>query len=154
MLLDGVFFATVAVLVLWLAGLTYWVSQTVTHYKKLTRNAQGEDLQKILQNILASNDNIKSNVGKVEQDLEILEKSTHLHIQKVAAMRFNPYSETGGDQSFALALLNKLDTGIVLLSLHGREGTRLYVKPVKEGKSQYDLSREEQQVLAQAKKGK
>lgn len=154
MLLEGWFFATVTVLVLWLAGLTYWVYKTVTHYKNLTRGAQGEDLHKVLQNILASNDNIKNNVGRVEQELKILEKSTHSHIQKVAAMRFNPYSETGGDQSFALALLNKLDTGVVLLSLHGREGTRLYVKPVKAGKSEYDLSREEQQVLAQARKGK
>src|SRR3989344_5821662 len=73
-------------------------------------------------------------------------------VQRVGLVRFNPFSETGGDQSFALALLNGKDNGVVLLSLHGREGTRVYVKPVKDGESTYELSKEERQAIEEARK--
>lgn len=72
--------------------------------------------------------------------------------QKISIVRFNPFGDTGGDQSFSLAVLDSHDSGYVLTSIHGREGTRVYVKPVDYGKTKYTLSDEEQQALAQAAK--
>lgn len=72
--------------------------------------------------------------------------------QKISVVRFNPFGDTGGDQSFVLAVLDSHNSGYVLTSIHGREGTRVYVKPIDYGKSKYTLSTEEQQALAQAAK--
>ncbi|MBW4061384.1 DUF4446 family protein [Candidatus Saccharibacteria bacterium] len=77
---------------------------------------------------------------------------TSLASQKISLVRFNPFGDTGGDQSFSLAVLDAHDSGYVLTSIHGREGTRVYVKPVDLGKSKYTLSVEEQQALTQAAK--
>lgn len=71
-------------------------------------------------------------------------------LQQVGVLRYNPFGDTGGDQSFALALLDKAGSGVVMSSLHGRAGTRVYAKPVTEGGSTYTLTEEEQTVIKQA----
>jgi hypothetical protein len=72
--------------------------------------------------------------------------------QKISIVRFNPFGDTGGDQSFSLAVLDAHNSGYVLTSIHGRQGTRSYVKPIDYGKSKYALSEEEKQAVTQAAK--
>lgn len=81
-----------------------------------------------------------------------LSASSALASQKISVVRFNPFGDTGGDQSFVLAILDAHNSGYVMTSIHGREGTRVYVKPIDYGKSKYTLSKEEQQAIAQATK--
>lgn len=83
-----------------------------------------------------------------------LEKMALKSVQKVGVVRFNPFKETGGDQSFSIALLDSQDNGLVISSLYTREGTRVYCKPIEEGKSKYNLSKEEEMAIEQAKKSK
>lgn len=83
---------------------------------------------------------------------EELKEKTALASQKISVVRFNPFGDTGGDQSFALAVLDDHSSGYILTSIHGRTGTRVYVKPIDFGKSKYNLSVEEQQALTQAMK--
>jgi len=69
-------------------------------------------------------------------------------LHKVAVVRFNPFKELGGNQSFAIALLDGNKSGIVISSLHTREGTRVYSKPILEGKSEkYALTEEEKNAI-------
>ena len=76
-----------------------------------------------------------------------------LHLQKVGLARFNPFEDAGGDQSFALALLDNHGSGVVLSSLHGRDVTRMYSKPVREGKEAgYEFSDEEKSAISKALK--
>ncbi|QQR53052.1 DUF4446 family protein [bacterium] len=96
-------------------------------------------------------------ITQVDQRLGELEKLyTNLTItasvasQKISVVRFNPFGDTGGDQSFALAVLDAHDSGYVLSSIHGRQGTRVYVKPIDFAKSRYGLSDEERQAISQA----
>ncbi len=100
-----------------------------------------------------------SSVQVTNQKLDQLLASYHrlsevasLSSQKISVVRFNPFGDTGGDQSFVLAVLDAHDSGYVLTSIHGREGTRVYVKPIDYGKSKYTLSKEEKQALDQAAK--
>ena len=79
-----------------------------------------------------------------------LEEITHRTIQKVGVVRYNPFSDTGGDQSFAIALLDSLGNGIVVSSLHSRTDTRVFAKPVQSGRSRYPLSDEEQDAINKA----
>lgn len=75
------------------------------------------------------------------------------HLQKMGFVRFNPFNDTGGDQSFCLAILDGHDTGIVISSLHSREQTRIYAKRIVAGKTEgVELSREEAEALNRALK--
>ena len=84
--------------------------------------------------------------GKMKSIEEDLPKG----IRRLGLVRFNPFSDAGSDQSFSLALLNDDKDGVVLSSLYGREINRVYTKPIKGGKSQYQLTDEEKQAIDQA----
>ncbi|MDQ5823639.1 MAG: DUF4446 family protein [Chloroflexota bacterium] len=75
-------------------------------------------------------------------------------VQNVGLVRFNPFQDTGGDQSFALALLDKRGDGVVISSLHTRTSTRMYARPIKAGAANSSLSEEEAQAVQQAMGGK
>src|SRR5438105_4501874 len=79
-----------------------------------------------------------------------LEELTQRSIQKVAVVRFNPFADTGGDQSFAIALLDAEGNGVVLSSLHSRADTRIFAKQVLAGRSRHQLSDEEQDAIRKA----
>ena len=69
-------------------------------------------------------------------------------IHKVGIIRFNPFGDIGGDQSFSVALLDGKNTGIVISSLHTKEGTRVYSKPIVKGEAdKYVLTEEEKKVV-------
>jgi hypothetical protein len=72
-------------------------------------------------------------------------------VQGVGIVRFNPFGDTGGDQSFAIALLDAQGDGLVLTSLYGRAESRIYAKPVQGGQSPYPLTAEETQAIRQAR---
>ena len=73
------------------------------------------------------------------------------NIQKVGFLRYNPFSEVGGNLCFALALLDGEDNGIVLNGIHGRTGSYLYAKSIQLGVSIYVLSEEEKEAISLAK---
>jgi hypothetical protein len=88
---------------------------------------------------------------------ELFEISNKIHnlaassIHKVDVLRFNPFKDIGGDQSFAISLLNGKNSGLVISSLHTREGTRVYAKPIFKGQSEkYTLTEEEKISLKSA----
>lgn len=93
---------------------------------------------------------VDNRLDELNTEYERLAITNSIASQKISLVRFNPFGDTGGDQSSTLAVLDAHDSGYVLTSIHGREGTRVYVKPVDLGKSKYALSTEEQQALAQA----
>jgi hypothetical protein len=86
-------------------------------------------------------------LNALERELEV---STRLALQKVGVIRFNPFQDSGGDQSFAIALLDQGGTGVVVSSLHGRAETRIFAKQVTNGRSKHSLSDEEQQAIRAA----
>lgn len=100
------------------------------------------------------------NMKVLDKDIqELYNISNHINnlalrsIHKVGIIRFNPFKDVGGNQSFAIALLNGKDCGIVISSLYTREGTRIYSKDVKNGVSdKYPLTDEEEQAIKMAQK--
>lgn len=109
------------------------------------------DIRKKFEELLEEVGNFRKDLGGIEQKLSKFEDESLTHIQRVKLLRFNPYQETGGDQSFSIALLDEAGNGFVLTSLHARSGTRVFAKPIKEGKGvQYQLSSEEEEILRKA----
>lgn len=138
------------VLALWLAAVTFWLYKNDSHYKRLVATGGKTDLKGILERLLSGQANLAQHLKKVENEIGELDKMSGGYIQKVGLVKFNPFSDTGSNQSFALALLDGKETGIILLCLHSRDGTRIYVKDIASGKSRYGLSQEEKQALEQA----
>lgn len=69
-------------------------------------------------------------------------------IEKMELVRFNPFDDVGGDQSFILVLLNKDNSGVLLTSLHHRSFTRIYAKTIKNGQGEnITLSKEEKSAI-------
>lgn len=137
---------------IWLAILTYYLSKVSAHYQRLTGATGQNNLTKVLDKIL---DELYSNKAKTEEISKTLHKEIEqnvYHVQKVGILRFNPFEDTGGDQSFVLAILDGRDCGVVLTSLHSRSGTRWYAKNVKNGKGiDHQLSVEEEKAIKSAK---
>lgn len=82
--------------------------------------------------------------------LEHLAANSVYSIQKVGVVRFNPFSDSGGDQSFVIALLDGQNNGVVVSSLFAQGRPMVYAKPIEDGKSRYQLSGEEKDALARA----
>ena len=81
---------------------------------------------------------------------DVIERDLQGSFGRVGLVRFNPFEDTGGNQSFALALLDGRADGFIVSSLHARAGTRLYAKAVAAGTSETALSEEESEALKQA----
>ena len=92
----------------------------------------------------------EGNLNRLRSRSEALESRLQLALKHVGLIRYRAYENTGGDQSFALAILDDARNGVVLSGLHGRDGDRVFAKPVQAGLSSYALSPEEQSAIAQA----
>ena len=67
-------------------------------------------------------------------------------------MRFNPFGgTTGGNQSFAVALLDEKHSGVVFSTLYARDRVGVYAKPVEAGASSFELTGEEREAIEKAK---
>lgn len=146
--------AEVAILVIyffWLSTLTFLFFKFYTYYTRLGKNEKKESIISILDSLSEKQEKNKEAIEEISKLCEQLKRDGSLHIQKIGLLRFNPFHDTGGDQSFILALVDSNDTGVVISSLHTRTGTRWYAKAVKAGKGQeYELSNEEQRALKSA----
>jgi len=142
----------VGILFAWVITLTILLVQNGIHYRRLTKNVSKKDLKTVLEDLLSRADLTQKQVQALVANLKKMDTKSLGFIQKIGFVRFNPFPQTGGDQSFCLALLDAKGNGFVLSSLHSRESTRFYAKTVKEGKSEgHELSKEERQAVNNAK---
>ena len=109
-----------------------------------------KDLKEILKEFKILEDSF----NKLSLEFENLKKEQRFSVQKIGVVRFNPFSEVGGDQSFSIALLDGNDDGLVITSFYTREGNRVYGKPIKNGKSQYAFSKEEIKAIEMARENR
>ena len=87
---------------------------------------------------------------EIIQYCEDLNKELAKTIRKVGIVRYNAFKDTGSDLSFALALLNDNNDGVVLNGIYSREMSNIYAKPIKAGKSKYTISEQEQEAIDKA----
>jgi len=153
MMSNNLLFLLAGFIFLWLGILTFFLFRTIRHYQKLTEGIEKKHLQAVLEKILKDLGEKEKQINNLLKQVKKLEKENLYNIQKIGLVRFNPFSEVGGNQSFSLAILDGEDSGLVISSLHSREVTRIYAKPVKKGKAiGYQLSTEEVQAVKNARK--
>lgn len=124
-------------------------TKLILNYRSLTKGVRGRNLEELLKQHLSRIDSCDKRVEQVNANLQDFVKISRKHFQKIGFKRFNPFSQTGGDQSFVLILLDAEDNGIILSSLHQRDVTRVYAKYIDHGESKNKLFDEEKEVLSQ-----
>lgn len=136
---------------IWLIVLTLIFLRSESRWRKLSAGITKGDLRSLLEKLEHDQRLNTKEIAAVSQTLTDFKTDALNHLQHVGFLRYNPFSDTGGDQSFCLSLLDGQGSGIVLSSLHSREQTRIYAKPIRRGKSiGYTLSKEERVVIQNA----
>jgi hypothetical protein len=140
----------VVVLVVALAFLARRTRRIETRLAGLARGSDSGSLESILDARLDKVEAVSRELDEVAARMAVLEGAQRRTFQRVGLVRFNPFEETGGNQSFALALLDAAGDGWILSSLHARSGTRVYAKSIKGGRGDAALSDEETEAIKQA----
>ena len=134
----------------WNLTLHWQVYQTGKKIKLMFKGTKVADLEGVIFEQIKRLRQTEKNLEELTKFSQQLEKMAQSSIQKVGVIRFNPFSDTGGDQSFCIACLDAKDNGFTLTSLFTREGTRIYTKPISSCESKYPLTEEEKQAIGEA----
>ena len=140
----------VLALIAWLVLLQVRLSRMSRQYAQLMIGADGASLEETLYRHV---DQVKASletVSSLQTKVQRMDRTLKHSMQWMGIIRFNPFRDTGGAQSFALAIVDGHGNGVVLSSLHSRENTRVYAKPLTKWESPNKLTDEEKQAIARA----
>lgn len=150
-MVESIILGLIGVIFLWLAFLSFLFWKMSSHYNKLLGASRGAGLKPLLDSVLKVSAENKKDIAMLRSYCDKIEQEGHFHIQKVGLLRFNPFKDTGGDQSFILSLVDANDTGVIISGLYSRSGLRWYAKKVRNGKGvEHELSAEEKKALKEA----
>lgn len=119
-------------------------------YKKFMGGKDVKSLEKQLEKIVEDNKYIINISNENKKDIRTINKEMELCFNKVGIVKYDAFKQMGGMLSFSIALLNEKDNGFILNSVHSSEGCYTYVKEIKSGLCDIDLSNEEKEALSQA----
>lgn len=145
-------FGLLIFVIIWMSVLTFYLLRITKNYSVFTEGVHKKTLEDVLTRMVREQKIAKEDIANIVDRCNNIERRELLHIQKVGLLRFNPFKDTGGDQSFVLSLIDAKDTGVVITALYSRSGTRWYAKKVVEGKGiEHALSEDEKKSLKMAK---
>ncbi len=136
----------------WVAFVEYRYQKLASSFRLLMTGRGGADLEATLIDFVSRMDRVEQLAHGMAQRVDAVEVQQPYHIQHIGVVRFNPFQDKGGDQSFVVAFLDAHADGAVLTSLSSRTDTRIYAKPVIGGQSTYTLTAEEKEAIARAMK--
>ena len=136
----------------WLLFITSFLVWFYLSLKNILKDSKDKNFLKTFKNIEEIQQKNLKDILNLNLDLDSFKKESRLNIQRVGLTKYNPFKETGGNNSFSLVLLDGNKNGIIITSLHTRERTRLYLKEVISGKPKIELSNDEEQALKESLK--
>ncbi len=113
----------------------------------------GKNIEEDLENYMYRVERVEKQNVEIKNLIEITNKNMANCVQKIGIVRYNAFKDTGSDLSFALAMLDENNSGIVLNGIYSREMSNIYAKPVENGKSKYTISEEEMEAIQKAVEG-
>lgn len=149
----GVLAAVVLLLLVAFIAQSVRLGRAVRAYRDLVRDERGGSLHDRLVGSAEQAVRASERMAEIESMHAVIEGRSRRSLQHVGLVRFNPFDDTGSDQSFAIALLDDERDGVVISSLHGRANTRVFAKPIEAGVSAHNLSDEEAQAIRIALEG-
>ncbi len=124
-----------------------WILIIEIRLKKIFSGFKAKNAEILISEVTKKTKELEENKKKIDDQLSIIEKRLDQSIRNIETVRFNPFPEVGGNQSFAISLLNEEGNGVVISSLYARDRMSLFAKPIKDGKSEFELTKEEKSVL-------
>ncbi len=124
------------------------LEQLRRHYQRLMGVKKG-NLQNVLEGLITRLDKGEKERQKLTAELANLKERQKRYLGRWGLVKFNPFSETGGKQSFVLAILDDLKRGLLLTSFHTRTGSRVYAKIIESAKEK-SFSEEEKLAIKKA----
>ena len=129
------------------------VITTILLWQRISTLTRGKTANS-LEETIVENNRLLAKLGKdlthLNDRVSFLENDARKNLQNVGVVRFNPFKETGGSQSFAVALTDKDNNGVVISSLYARDRMSVFAKPLSQGTSTYTLTKEEQEAIKQS----
>jgi len=129
----------------------FWALSTERRLKRFFLGKKAKDLEDTIVALESDISNLKKSKEIAEKNISDINAKLKKSVRGLQTLRFNPFPDQGSNQSFAVGLLDENGDGVVLSSLYSRERMSVFAKPVKGGKSEYDLTEEEREVLNRAK---
>lgn len=143
------------ILFIWQLVLSYLLIYQSSKWRKILKEGKKINLVQILENIITKEDKLSKKITTLEDEATAAKLAQTSYFQKFSLTRFNPFENTGGDQSFIVTLLNGQNDGFIITSLHSRAGTRIYAKQVTGGRAAANqFSKEEKEVIESTLKNK
>ena len=153
----GVLALVVLILLVAVLVLSARLGRATRAYREIVRDPDPGHGGRSLHDLLAGNASAVERASERMSEMEamqgVIDARTQRSLQHIGMVRFNPFDDTGSDQSFAIALLDDRRDGVVISSLHGRANTRVFAKPVADGGSPHNLSDEEAEAIRIAVEG-
>lgn len=128
-----------------------WVIKTEKRLRRFFIGKKGKDLEDTIVNLEEEIFKLKKAKEIEEKEIKEINLKLKKSIRGLETVRFNPFPDQGSNQSFAIGMLNEEGNGVVLSSLYSRERMSVFAKPIKNGKSEYELTEEEKNVIKKAK---
>lgn len=149
---GAIFWVLFILISIWIPILSVFLFRMIGHYNRLTAGVTKSGLKDVLEAILASHRDTQKKVSEIEGVVQQVAREGKRHIARIGVVRFNPFHDTGGSQSFTMAILDSEDNGVVMTSLFARNGHRWYVKEIRTGAGKdFELSKEEQTAIKVAR---
>ncbi len=146
-----IMFGIMVILIIGFAIMLAKFSSLNKRYKEfMTKLGNGKNLEEDLETYMYRVDKVEKQNAEISNQIKNLNNDLSKCIQKVGMVRYNAFKDTGSDLSFALALLDENNDGVVLNGIYSREMSNIYAKPVEKGKSTYTISEEEAQAIQKA----
>ncbi len=143
----------VVILIVWNGVLSYFFYKIWTSLQKVSTGEKKETMLELLSKVLEHEKKLSQTLVETNKKVEGLIFDSQFYIQKIGLVRFNPFNDTGGDQSFILALIDAEESGVVISGLHTRNGTRWYAKKISNGRGvEHELSDDEIKAIKSATK--
>ena len=138
-------------LILAIIVLAFFVFRNKQRIDKLLQGKDASSLEDSFTYLAEEVKRMNVNEALTEKALNNLNARLKKSLSGFKTIRFNPFPDQGGNQSFAIAVVNEEGDGFILSSLYSREKTSIFAKPIKGGKSEIALTEEETKALAEAK---
>ena len=146
---------TISILIYILSGviiiLLLWVGMTEYRFKKFFAGTKAKNLEEVMIRLGDQMKDLKETQIEINKHLLTVDKRLDKSIRSVETIRFNPFLDAGSNQSFAISFLNDEGDGVVMSSLYARDRMSIFAKPITNGKSDFELSTEEKEVLEKSK---
>ena len=140
-------YALILILIIIIVVQTIKIGKLSKRYKAFMSGKNAKSLEKDIEGIFEDNKFIKASVEKNRKDIQALYRKFEGAFQKVGIVKYDAFSQMGGQLSFSLALLDENDNGFILNSVHSAEGCYSYTKEIKTGICEISLGDEEKKAL-------